>query len=96
MLNETRELQVLEKEMDKIIEQARAFGLDFFPMRFELVPAHVIYNIGAYGMHTRFSHWSFGKLNFPLVTEKTEYRFHVVIMLSASYHINSSNEKAYF
>lgn len=38
-----------------------SFGLDFYPMRYEICPAHIIYTFGAYGMPTRFSHWSFGK-----------------------------------
>lgn len=55
----------LEKELTKAIEEitevAEGFGLDFFPMRFEICPADIIYTFGAYGMPTRFSHWSFGK-----------------------------------
>lgn len=47
---------------------ARSLGLDFFSMRFELVPAEILYTLGAYqGMPTRFSHWSFGKRNRRLV-----------------------------
>ena len=30
-------------------------------MRYEICPAEIIYTFGAYGMPTRFSHWSFGK-----------------------------------
>src|SRR5690625_1489717 len=30
-------------------------------MRYEICPAEVIYTFGAYGMPTRFTHWSFGK-----------------------------------
>jgi stage V sporulation protein R len=30
-------------------------------MRYEICPADILYSIGAYGMPTRFSHWSFGK-----------------------------------
>ncbi|PKC50983.1 sporulation stage V, protein R [Rhizophagus irregularis] len=51
----------LHKSIDKITEIATGFGLDFFPMRYEICPAEVIYTIGAYGMPTRFTHWSFGK-----------------------------------
>ena len=39
----------------------RDSGLDFYPMRYEICPADIIYTFGAYGMPTRFSHWSFGK-----------------------------------
>ncbi|WP_153726625.1 SpoVR family protein [Heliorestis convoluta] len=40
---------------------AKDYGLDFYEMRFEVVPADVLYTFGAYGMPTRFTHWSFGK-----------------------------------
>jgi stage V sporulation protein R len=55
------ELKELEKSIDKIAEVAKGFGLDFYPVRFEICPADIIYTFGAYGMPTRFSHWSFGK-----------------------------------
>jgi stage V sporulation protein R len=55
------ELDELEQSIEQMMEVARDFGLDFFPMRFEVTPADVIYTFGAYGMPTRFSHWSFGK-----------------------------------
>ncbi len=40
--------------------------LDFYPMRYEICPAEIIYTFGAYGMPTRFSHWSFGKQFFRM------------------------------
>ncbi|MGN1400465.1 MAG: SpoVR family protein [Bacillus sp. (in: firmicutes)] len=51
----------LEKAIDEITEIATGFGLDFYPMRYEICPSEIIYTFGAYGMPTRFSHWSFGK-----------------------------------
>ncbi|MGM8212823.1 SpoVR family protein [Virgibacillus sp. W0430] len=55
----------MEKELanaiDEITEIASDFGLDFYPMRYEICPADIIYTFGAYGMPTRFTHWSFGK-----------------------------------
>ena len=55
----------MEKELRRVIaeitEIAEGFGLDFYPMRYEICPADIIYTFGAYGMPTRFSHWSFGK-----------------------------------
>lgn len=57
----TEEIRQLEKAIEEITEIARKFQLDFFPMRFEICPADIIYTFGAYGMPTRFSHWSFGK-----------------------------------
>jgi len=56
------EMQELEKTIEQITEIAAGFGLDFFPMRYEICPADIIYTFGAYGMPTRFSHWSFGKM----------------------------------
>ncbi|MGG1571923.1 SpoVR family protein [Fictibacillus sp. NRS-1165] len=47
--------------ISEITEIASGFGLDFYPMRYEICPADIIYTFGAYGMPTRFSHWSFGK-----------------------------------
>ncbi|CEG29731.1 SpoVR family protein [Bacillus sp. B-jedd] len=51
----------LELAIGEITEIASGFGLDFYPMRYEICPADIIYTFGAYGMPTRFSHWSFGK-----------------------------------
>lgn len=51
----------LQRAIEEITEIAKGFGLDFYPMRYEICPAEVIYTFGAYGMPTRFSHWSFGK-----------------------------------
>ena len=55
------ERKQLEMAIDEITEIAKGFGLDFYPMRYEICPADIIYTFGAYGMPTRFSHWSFGK-----------------------------------
>ncbi len=51
----------LQYSIEKITEVAQHFGLDFYPMRYEVCPADIIYTFGAYGMPTRYSHWSFGK-----------------------------------
>ncbi|WP_078552555.1 SpoVR family protein [Bacillus alkalicellulosilyticus] len=51
----------LEYAIEEITEIATDFGLDFYPMRYEICPSDIIYTFGAYGMPTRFSHWSFGK-----------------------------------
>jgi len=55
------DIQKLEYAIAEITEIADGFGLDYFPMRYEICPADIIYTFGAYGMPTRFSHWSFGK-----------------------------------
>lgn len=51
----------LEYAISEIMEIADGFGLDYYPMRYEICPADIVYTFGAYGMPTRFSHWSFGK-----------------------------------
>ncbi len=55
------EMSELERAVGEITEIAKGFGLDFYPMRYEICPPEVICTFGAYGMPTRFSHWSFGK-----------------------------------
>ncbi len=55
------DLKQLEYAIAEITEVASGFGLDFYPMRYEICPSDIIYTFGAYGMPTRFSHWSFGK-----------------------------------
>ncbi|MFY4774140.1 SpoVR family protein [Metabacillus sp. RGM 3146] len=53
--------KTLQYAIEEITEVADGFGLDYYPMRYEICPADIIYTFGAYGMPTRFSHWSFGK-----------------------------------
>ncbi len=53
--------KALEYAIGEITEIAKGFGLDYYPMRYEICPSDIIYTFGAYGMPTRFSHWSFGK-----------------------------------
>ncbi|MBA4531597.1 SpoVR family protein [Brevibacillus halotolerans] len=60
------EQRQLEYAIDEMTEIAKGFGLDFYPMRYEICPAEIIYTFGAYGMPTRYSHWSFGKNFFKM------------------------------
>src|SRR5699024_12723512 len=55
------ETEALDYVIDEIAELASGMGLAFSPMRYEICPADIIYTFGAYGMPTRFTHWSFGK-----------------------------------
>lgn len=55
------DMKALEYAIAEVTEIATGFGLDFYPMRYEICPSDIIYTFGAYGMPTRFSHWSFGK-----------------------------------
>lgn len=66
------EINELERAIAEITEIATGFGLDFYPMRYEICPADIIYTFGAYGMPTRFGHWSFGKTFHKM---KSQYDF---------------------
>ncbi len=56
-----KEYERLSRSIEEITGIAKSMGLDYFPMRYEVCPAEVLYSIGAYGMPARFAHWSFGK-----------------------------------
>ncbi|WP_048600637.1 SpoVR family protein [Rubeoparvulum massiliense] len=51
----------LEQAIEQLTSLAKLEGLDFFDMRYEVCPPDILYTFGAYGMPTRYSHWSFGK-----------------------------------
>jgi stage V sporulation protein R len=57
-----KEVKELEAAVDQIWEIATVkFNLDPFPVRFEIVPASVMYEVGSYALPGRYSHWTFGK-----------------------------------
>lgn len=58
--------------LEIIWDQAREFGLDPYPTHFEVAPQHVIYELGAYGLPARFSHWTFGR---DYHRQKTSYEY---------------------
>jgi stage V sporulation protein R len=62
----------LERWIEMIYEKALELGLDPFPVHFEVVPAHVIYELGAYALPARFSHWTFGR---DYHVQKTMYEY---------------------
>lgn len=78
----------LEKAIEEITEIAEGFGLDFYPMRYEICPADIIYTFGAYGMPTRFSHWSFGKQFFKM-------KLHYDLGLSKIYELVINSNPCY-
>lgn len=68
-----REIELLEKAVQEIWDVATTrFGLDPFPVRFEVVPATVMYEVGSYALPGRYSHWTFGKAYHRM---KTMYDF---------------------
>lgn len=54
-------MQELERRIGRIWEIGERLGLRPLPVHFEIVPATVMYEIGAYGLPGRFSHWTHGK-----------------------------------
>jgi len=54
-------LRDLEPAMARVWEIARRLGLEPYPVHFELVPATIMYEFGAYGLPGRFSHWTHGR-----------------------------------
>jgi stage V sporulation protein R len=85
---EDREIKGLEKALEQIWDVARRFGLDPYPMRFEIVPATVMYEIGSYALPGRYSHWTFGKAYHRM---KTMYDFG----LSKIYEVVINTNPAY-
>jgi stage V sporulation protein R len=82
------ERKALERAIDEITEIASGFGLDFYPMRYEICPADIIYTFGAYGMPTRFSHWSFGKQFYKM-------KLHYDLGLSKIYELVINSDPCY-
>lgn len=62
---EDREIPALEASIERIWDLARESGLDPFPVHFEIVPASIMYEFGAYLLPGRFSHWTHGKALYP-------------------------------
>ncbi|MCC6625913.1 MAG: SpoVR family protein [Chloroflexi bacterium] len=56
-----QELVDLQEAMERIYALAADYKLDPFPIHWEVVPASIMYEFGAYGLPGRYSHWSHGK-----------------------------------
>lgn len=80
--------KALQYAIEEITEIAEGFGLDFYPMRYEICPADIIYTFGAYGMPTRFSHWSFGKQFYKM-------KLHYDLGLSKIYELVINSDPCY-
>src|SRR5215213_3004340 len=61
MAVEDRAVRELEEAIGEIWEISQRCGLDPFPVHFEMVPATIMYEFGAYGVPGRFSHWTHGR-----------------------------------
>lgn len=66
------EKQELERSIEEIWEVALSMGYDPYPIHFEVVPVHVIYELGSYSLPARFSHWTFGR---DYHRQKTSYEY---------------------
>src|SRR5213080_2339071 len=55
------EAEIIAAAIDDIWKVGEEFHLDPFPIHFEIVPATIMYQIGAYGLPGRVSHWTHGK-----------------------------------
>ena len=51
----------LAEALDHIWDIAAENHLDPFPTYFEVAPANIVYQVGAYGIPGRFSHWTYGR-----------------------------------
>jgi stage V sporulation protein R len=61
LISGNKELRELERAIEEIWEIALRLGLEPFPTHFEMVPAAIMYEFGAYGIPGRYSHWTHGK-----------------------------------
>lgn len=78
----------LNQTLGHIWEIATKLGLDPYPTHFELVPPHIMYEVGSYGIPGRFSHWTHGKAYHQI---KTMYDYG----LSRIYELVVNNNPAY-
>ncbi|GAB4457578.1 MAG: stage V sporulation protein SpoVR [Armatimonadaceae bacterium] len=62
----------LERSIEEIWELALSMGYDPYPIHFEVVPVHVIYELGSYSLPARYSHWTFGR---DYHRQKTSYEY---------------------
>ncbi len=53
----TGESRFYRTEMEEL---AKSFGLDFYPVEFEVVPPSFMTEVAVYGLPVRMPHWSFG------------------------------------
>jgi len=61
MMATDKQDEALKAAIERIWQVGESMGLDAFPTHFEVVPATIMYEFGAYGLPGRFSHWTHGK-----------------------------------
>jgi stage V sporulation protein R len=52
--------QLLSSYAERIESLAQSYGLDYYPVDFEVVPSNFMTEISVYGLPVRMPHWSFG------------------------------------
>jgi stage V sporulation protein R len=67
-----RDIAELGEAIDTCLELAHNFGLDPYQVHFEVVPAYIMYEFGAYLIPGRFNHWTHGKAYYRM---KTQYDY---------------------
>ncbi len=67
-----QDLESLIAAEEQIIEITKRFGLNPFPVFFELVTSYKMYEDAAYGLPGRFNHWTRGKAFYRM---KTQYDY---------------------
>ena len=81
----------LRDEQQKISEHAKNYGLDFFPVLFEVLPYDHINEVAAYGgFPSRYPHWRFG-MAYEQLARSTEYGLSTIYEMV----INNSPAVAY-
>jgi stage V sporulation protein R len=81
----------LRDEQQKIEEHASQFGLDFFPVLFEMLPYDHMNEVAAYGgFPSRYPHWRFG-MNYEQLAKSSEYGLSTIYEMV----INNSPAVAY-
>jgi stage V sporulation protein R len=61
MLATDRYMAELQERLERVYEIAAGYGLDPYPIHWEIVPAEILHEFGAYGLPGRFSHWTHGR-----------------------------------
>lgn len=79
---------MVTERMGEVLRLAKELGLDFFDIRFEVVPWDVMNEIAAYGLPIRAHHWSYGRVY-------QRQRLHGQMGLAKIFEIVINNDPAY-
>lgn len=82
-----QDLESLIAAEEQIIEITKRFGLNPFPVFFELVTSYKMYEDAAYGLPGRFNHWTRGKAFYRM---KTQYDYGLSKIYEVVFNTNPS------